>query len=106
MTFGEKMKDYMGQGLQASKEFMTKAGAKAQDLGEKGVLKLEIKQLEGQAQRLVAKLGAEAYAEFAENNAASISADEPAIKALLTELADIKASIEKHEKELREEKNS
>ena len=58
---GEKAQDWGSRGLSASREFAAKAGAKAQELGEIGVLKLEIKQFEAQAQKLIARLGAEAY---------------------------------------------
>ncbi|GHV75158.1 hypothetical protein AGMMS49940_24600 [Spirochaetia bacterium] len=54
---GEKAQDWGSRGLSASREFAAKAGAKAQELGEIGVLKLEIKQFEGQAQKLIARLG-------------------------------------------------
>ena len=59
MTFSERMKDLWDQGVAASKEFAIKAGAKAQDLGERGILMLEIKQLEGQAEKLIARIGNE-----------------------------------------------
>lgn len=101
MTFGEKMKELMGQGLTASRELMSKAGAKAQDLGEKGVLRLEILQLESQAQKAIAHLGAEVYTAFTEQNAESIDAKLPAVRELLAEIAEIRTSIEKRERELK-----
>jgi hypothetical protein len=122
MTFGERMKDLLDQGvavskelavkagekaqdlgergLTASRDLVNKAGAKAQDLGERGVLMLEIKQLEGQAQRLIARLGAEAYSAFAERGEPSVSADAPAVQALLVEIAAIRSAIEKRESEV------
>jgi len=106
MTFGEKMKDLLGKGLDASKTIAVKAGAKAQDLGEKGVLKLEIMQLEGQAQKAIARLGAEVYGMFTEKGAASVSSADPVIMELLAELATVKESVEKRESELREDKKS
>jgi hypothetical protein len=127
MTFGERMKELLGQGLSASKEiavkagekaqdlggkgldasrdFLSKAGAKAQDLGERGVLLLEIKQLEGQAQKRIAQLGAEVYSAFAEQGAETVSADATAIKAILAEIASIKEAIEKRETELQSRKD-
>lgn len=101
MTFGEKMKDLLGQGVRSSKDFMVKAGAKAQDLGEKGVLKLEIKQLEGQAQKLICRLGSEVYVSFTDKGIPSVSSDDPVIKGILTEIAGIKENIEKKEFELK-----
>ena len=65
MAFSERMKELFDQGLAASKDFALKAGGKAQELGERGVLMLEIKQLENQAQKLINRLGNEAYRAFA-----------------------------------------
>jgi predicted Fe-Mo cluster-binding NifX family protein len=97
---GEKAQDWGEKGFQASKDLVNKAGAKAQNLGERGVLMLEVKQLEGQAQKLIARLGSEAYNAFAERGAKTISVDTPAVKTLLAELASIRDSIEKREAEI------
>jgi hypothetical protein len=97
---GEKAQDWGERGLNASRELVNKASAKAQDLGERGVLMLEIKQLESQAQRLIARLGAEAYKAFAEQGEPAVSSDEPAIRAILTEIANVKSAIEKREADL------
>jgi capsule polysaccharide export protein KpsE/RkpR len=122
MTFGERMKEILEQGVEVSKEIMVKAGekaqtwgetgfqasrdlvnkasAKAQNLGERGVLLLEIKQLEGQAQKLIARLGAEVYNAFGERGAQSVTADTPGVKTILAEIASLRESIEKREAEL------
>ena len=97
---GEKAQDLGGRGLSASRGFVNKAGAKAQDLGERGVLMLEIRQLEGQAQRLISRLGAETYSAFVERGEPSVSSDAPAIQAILSELAALKGAIEKRETEI------
>lgn len=101
MSFGDKMKEFLGKGLETSKTFATKAGAKAQDLGEKGVLKLEIAQLQGQVQKLMTKLGTEVYASFTEKGLNTISSDEQEIAALIAQINEIKKSIEKKEIELK-----
>jgi hypothetical protein len=100
MAFSDRLKDMVEQGLAASKDFAVKAGAKAQDLGERGVLALEIKQLEGQAQKLVKRLGAEVYRILAEQEEKIVSAEDPVIKSLLTELVSVKGAVEKREREL------
>ncbi|MDR3192811.1 MAG: hypothetical protein LBT87_07075 [Treponema sp.] len=100
MAFSDRLKDIFEQGLAVSKDFAVKAGAKAQDLGERGVLILEIKQLEGQAQKLVSRLGAETYRIFVEQGQKFASAEDPVIKSLLDELASVKEAIEKREREL------
>jgi hypothetical protein len=100
---GEKAQDWSEKGYQASKDFAAKAGVKAQELGERGVLLLEVKQLEWQAQKLMARLGTEAYNSF-DNGADTISRDSPAIKAVLGELASVRAAIEQREEQLRNKK--
>lgn len=102
MTFLDKMRGFLDQGVTASKDFVVKAGAKAQDLGQKGVLKLEIAQLEHQAQKLISKLGAEAYAAFAERGEASLAADAAPVRGLLAEIDSVKNAIDKKEAELAE----
>ena len=104
MTFSERMKELLDQGVAASKEFAAKAGAKAQDLGERGVLMLEIKQLEGQAQKLLGRLGNEVYRAFVERNQSAVERETPEIKAILTEIASIRETIEKKDADLKSRK--
>ena len=106
MTFSERMKELLDQGLAASKEFAVKAGAKAQDMGERGILMLEIKQLEGQAQKLLTRLGNEAYQVFAEQNQDSLDRESPNIKALLGEIAIIREAIEQKEADLKNRRSN
>jgi len=101
MTFGERMKEMLDQGMAASKELAIKAGAKAQDLGERGVLTIEIKQMESQVQKLIARLGVEAYQTFTEREAQTLDKESAAVKALLSDIAAVKASIEQKEAELK-----
>ena len=104
MAFSDRMKELLDQGVAASREFAARAGEKAQELGERGVLMLEIKQLEGQAQKLINRLGNEAYRTFAEEGASSLSAESPPVKGLLTELAMVRESIEKKDMDLQSKK--
>jgi hypothetical protein len=97
---GEKAQDWGERGLAASKDLANKAGAKAQDLGERGVLKLEIMRLEAQAQKLIGRLGSETYGALVEQQEKTLSADSPALKPLLDELASVRAAIEKRETDL------
>jgi hypothetical protein len=101
---GEKAQDWGSRGLEASKEFAAKAGAKAQELGEVGVLKLEIKQFEAQGRKLMGRLGTEVYSRFAEGGADHVSRDEPAVGAILAEIAMVKEAIEKREEDLQTRK--
>jgi hypothetical protein len=106
MTFSERMKDLLDQGWAASKEFAVKAGSKAQDLGERGILMLDIKQLEGQAQKLLTRLGNETYIAFTEHNQNTIERDEVVFRTILEELSSIKEQIEKKENELKSRKST
>jgi hypothetical protein len=102
MTFSERMKDMLEQGWPASKEFAIKAGAKAQDLGERGLLMWDIKQLENQAQKLLTRLGNEAYIAFTERDMTTVDREAVEFRTILDELAVVKEQIEKKEFELRE----
>ena len=101
MTFSERMRELLDQGVAVSKEFAIKAGAKAQDLGERGVLMLEVRQLESQAQKLIGRLGTEAYQTFTERGEDALSADNSAVKSILSEIATVRESIERKEAELK-----
>jgi hypothetical protein len=101
---GEKAQDWGEKGYAASKKLVSKAGEKAQNLGEQGVLLLEIKQLEGQVRKLVGRLGAETYQAFVEKGVKSVTVNTPAVKTILAELAGVRDILEKKEAELREKK--
>jgi len=106
MTFSERMKDLLEQGWSASKELAVKAGAKAQDLGERGILMLDIKQMEGQAQKLLTRLGNEVFIAFTERNQNAIDRDDVTFRTILDELFLIKEQIEKKENELKSRKST
>ena len=101
MAFSDRMKEMLEQGLAASKDFAVKAGAKAQDLGEQGILMLEIKQLESQAQKLIGRLGNEAYRVFVETDQGTLERDTIEVKSILTELSRVRDTIEKKDAELK-----
>ncbi|MDR1863184.1 MAG: hypothetical protein LBQ67_04600 [Treponema sp.] len=102
---GEKAQDLGEKGYEASKKLAVRAGAKAQELGERGVLALEIRQLESRAQKLIGRLGNEAYAAFVERKVKTLSADTVAVNTILTELDQVRQSIEEKEAELKSRKS-
>ena len=104
MTFSERMDKLLDQGKTASMGLAAKAGAKAQDLGERGVLAIEIKQLESQAHKLISHLGAEVYHVFMEQGEGTLSKDSASVKTLLSEISAIRDSIEKKEAEIKQRK--
>ncbi|MCL1992203.1 MAG: hypothetical protein FWG66_04575 [Spirochaetes bacterium] len=101
MAFSDKMKELLDQGMAAGKDIAVKAGAKAQDLGEKGMIKYNIMQLESQAQRALTRLGNEVYRSFNEGGKSSISRDDPLCKSIIDEIEMIRDTLEKKEQELK-----
>jgi multidrug resistance efflux pump len=61
---------------------------------------LEIKQLENKAQKLLTRLGNETYKSFAEKGETQVNSSDAEIQAIMTEIASVKESIEKHEADL------
>ena len=104
MTFSERMMKLLDQGMTASKEFAIKAGAKAQNLGEQGVLMVEIKQLEGKAQKFLGRLGNEVYKAFVERDQNNIDRNAPEIASIMVELAKLREALEQKESELRDKR--
>jgi predicted adenine nucleotide alpha hydrolase (AANH) superfamily ATPase len=101
MAFSEKLKDMLSKGFEASKDILEKAGAKAKELGELGVLKLEIIQLKSQAQKAAAHLGAEVYSTFMEKGQKSLTPDSATIKDLLQKLDQLEKDIDSREEEFK-----
>ena len=97
MTFSERMRGMIDKGIAASKDVAARAQEQAQVWGEMGVLRIEIMQLRSQAEKLIARLGAEVYSEFVEMSQASIRADAPAIKSILVSIHETEASIDEKE---------
>jgi ribosomal protein L11 len=101
VTFAEKLQIIINKGVAASMDLATKVGEKAKDLGAKGVLKLEIVQLESQAEKLIAKLGSEVYITLVDKDQATVSRDTPSIRAILKEIEQVRERNEQKEKEYR-----
>ena len=102
MTFSERMVEMLDHGMAASKDFAVKASIKAQDLGERGVLMLEIKHMESQAQKLMNRLGNETYKAFAEKLQDSINRDSTEIMSIIKDISALRDSIEQKEANLRD----
>ncbi|MDR0562318.1 MAG: hypothetical protein LBG73_06475 [Spirochaetaceae bacterium] len=102
--FGEKMKEFLEQSAQTSKELASKAGAKAQNLGEQGVLLFDIKKLKGEVEKQINLLGQEAYHAFMVQQQETVNAYDSGTKKILDEIASLQQTIEKKEAELQEKK--
>ena len=101
MGFLDKLQETIDQGLKNSKELFGKAKEKAKDLGEIGVLRFEIKQLESQAEKLIAKLGSTAYEVLTGEDQQTVSGDTPGIKEILSAIAGVRSEIEAKEQQVK-----
>ena len=106
MEFTDRMKQVFDRGLESSRELFSKARDKAQDLGEKGVLKFEIMQLESQAEKLMAKLGTRCYEALTQEGAESVSINTAGVHDLISEIDQVEKRIREKEVRLAQQKGS
>ena len=97
MDFWDRMKNALEKGLDGSRELLSKAKDRAQDLGERGVIRFEILQLENQAEKLIGKLGARAYEALITEKREHIDTSTEGISELIKEIDAIRASIREKE---------
>ena len=97
MEFWDRMKNAMEKGLEGSRDLLGKAKDRAQDLGERGVLRLEIMQLENQAEKQIAKLGARAYEALVTEQRMQIDKETEGISELIAEIDRIRETIREKE---------
>lgn len=97
MNFSEKLKKFMENSVDASKEFLEKAADQAQVWGEMGKLKIEILQLRSKAQSLTTRLGTEVYTLLIEKNEPMIGASSPELEPIIRELEQLDKLIDEKE---------
>lgn len=95
MDFFDKMKDFMDKGIEVSKEALSKAGSTVQDLGDKGVTKIEVVQLQNKIEKQLAQLGLQVWQVLSEQKETSITAEDERVSGLLVEVTRLKQEIEK-----------
>ena len=97
MNFRDRMKNVLEKSVELSKDFISKASDTAKDLSEKGVLHLEIRELEGRAKKEFFKLGHHVYEQFIREGKASITAKNQELAAIMEEISHIEEEIDKRE---------
>ena len=105
MDFKEKLQKTLNQGVEASKEIIHKAKEGAKDLGDLGVLKFEISQLEGKLNKLHQEIGETVDTLLLVDGKQSVTLKTAGIKELLDEVGTIKEKIENKNKILEERKD-
>lgn len=96
MGFLEQMQSALGQGYEASKVFLEKAGQNAKDLGEKGALKWELLQLNAEITKACARLGARVF-ELSEEGRSRLDLTTGDLAEILSELNALKDKVEAKE---------
>ena len=97
MEFWDRMKNAMEKGLDGSRDLLNKAKDRAQDLGERGVLRLEIMQLENQAEKLIGQLGTRTYEALIEENRLQVDKETEGVSDLIKEIDTIRERIREKE---------
>ncbi|HBK59117.1 MAG TPA: hypothetical protein DDZ37_07235 [Spirochaetaceae bacterium] len=97
MNFSEKLKKFMENSIDASKEFLEKTSDQAQTWTEMGKLRIEILQLRSKAQSLTAKLGTEVYSLLVEKDEPTIGPSTPEIEPIIRELKELDRIIDEKE---------
>jgi hypothetical protein len=92
------MEQLIEQGLQTSREALARARDKAQELGEAGLLRYELAQLEKRAQQLFGRLGVAVFDRLSAGGQDTVSRE--AVKELVAELEEIRKKIRQKEDDL------
>jgi hypothetical protein len=99
MGFWERMEEVVNQGLESSREVLVRAREKAKDLGEKGLLRFEITQIERQAEKKFSQLGAAVYEKLVLKKQATVSRE--AVAEILQDVQELKDRLERLERDLK-----
>ena len=86
--------------MMSTKEVLDKAKEKTKELGEKGVVKFEIMQLEKQAEKRFAEIGRHVYEVLVKEGQQTISKGTTEIKHTLQEIEELERAIDEREKAL------
>jgi hypothetical protein len=97
MDFWQRMQHALDQGVNSSRDLFDRARDKAKDLGEKGILKFELMQLENQAEKLVAQLGTRTYEILVLEGKDAVVEDDAGVRELIRQIGDVRRRIEEKE---------
>lgn len=106
MAFLDKMKDYFSKGVEVSKDALSKAGDAVQDLGDKSVLLIEIKQYESKLNKELLSLGQQVYSIYHENGDELVKFDDVQVSGIIAEIKRLKAEIAVRREKIQEMKDS
>lgn len=99
-SFLEKLRSAIDSGVEVSKKGISSAGSAISDFGDKSVLRIELSQLNGRAEKIYAQLGKYAVETFLSQENSTLSAGDEKINSWLTDIKDLRAKIQEKEKAL------
>src|SRR5690606_34743173 len=105
MDFWTRVKSTVDKGLSASKDLFGKAGEAARELGEKGVLRIEVRELENRVKDLLQALGLAVFQQLDKEGKASVTAKNQEIAELIQQIKTAESEITLREQKLEELKN-
>lgn len=105
MDFWERFRTTVDKGVESSRGVLEKAQERAKDLGEKGVIRFEIMQLESRVEKLTTKLGARTFEALVKEGRNTVSGKTAGVKELIEELSDVEARIKEKEEALERQKH-
>jgi hypothetical protein len=97
MDFWDRVKTAMDKGLEGSRDLLSKAKDRTQELGERGVLRVEIMQLESQAEKLLGQLGTRTYEALVKEGHDQISTSTAGISEIIAKIDEIQSQITEKE---------
>ncbi|NBF41228.1 MAG: hypothetical protein GVY14_12525 [Spirochaetes bacterium] len=100
MDFWERFRMTVDKGVESSRGVLGKAQERARGLGEKGVLRFEIMQLESRAEKITTKLGARTFEVLVKEEQNTVSKKTPGVRELIEELSEIETRVKEKEEAL------
>ena len=97
MDLWERVRNGLEKGLETSRDILGKAGEKARDLSEMGLVSLEIRQLEHRITKKTAQLGAIVYQAFTSRGNSSIMKDEAEVADCIEEIGRLEKQVAEKE---------
>jgi len=93
MSFQDKLKDTVSKGIEHSKQFLGTAKDKAKVLGDAGILRFEIRQLQEKVKKEETSLGHAAYTLLSLEGKQSISKKTSGVKEMIENLDDLHTQL-------------
>jgi hypothetical protein len=100
MGFWERSKELLTKSVKTTREVIDGAAEKGKEIGEKGVARLTISQLERQAENRFAQIGRHVYEVLIKEGQQTISKGTDEIAELLRQVEKIEKEIDQYEKKL------